>query len=184
MKKSLLTTKGVVATAIGAALFFVFFYFVKVPSPIPNTDIQLAYGISGFFGALFGPVVSGLVALIGHALNDSLSGYGLWYSWIIASAVAGFIGGLPYFSMDVESGTLSSKQWKTFFAFQVLAHFVAWLLVAPALDILIHSEPANLAYTQGAIAAVSNSIVSCLVGGFILKAYVATKTQKGSLKKH
>ena len=35
-------------------LFMVLFMFVKIPSPVPETNLQIAYGVSGFFAALFG----------------------------------------------------------------------------------------------------------------------------------
>ena len=66
MKKSIFSTKTIVATGLGGALFMVLFMFVKVPSPVPETNLQLAYAISGFFGLLFGPVAGGLIAFIGH----------------------------------------------------------------------------------------------------------------------
>lgn len=34
------TTKTIVATGLGAALFTLLFMFVKVPSPIPETSFQ------------------------------------------------------------------------------------------------------------------------------------------------
>ncbi|MDD4462543.1 MAG: ECF transporter S component, partial [Eubacteriales bacterium] len=39
----------VVATGIGAALFFVLMRFVAVPSGIPNTTLNLAYAILALF---------------------------------------------------------------------------------------------------------------------------------------
>ena len=65
MKKSLFSTKTMVATALGAALFMVLFMFVKVPSPVPETNLQIAYGISAFFAAVYGPVAGFLIAFIG-----------------------------------------------------------------------------------------------------------------------
>ena len=38
-------TKTIVATGIGAALFMLLFMYVKVPTGIPETDVQTAYGI-------------------------------------------------------------------------------------------------------------------------------------------
>ncbi len=38
-------TKTIVATGLGAALFTLLFMYVKVPTGIPETDIQTAYGI-------------------------------------------------------------------------------------------------------------------------------------------
>ena len=53
MKKSPIVT--VVAVGIGAALFFVLARFVAIPSPVPNTNISIQYGLLAFMAALFGP---------------------------------------------------------------------------------------------------------------------------------
>ena len=53
-------TKTIVATGLGAALFTLLFMYVKIPTGIPETDIQTAYGIGAFFAALFGPIAGGL----------------------------------------------------------------------------------------------------------------------------
>ena len=53
MKNS--ATKTIVATGLGAALFMVLFMFVKVPSPVPETNLQIAYGVSAFFATLIPP---------------------------------------------------------------------------------------------------------------------------------
>ena len=42
-----------VAIGIGAALFFVLGRFVAIPSPVPNTNISLQYGLLAFMAALF-----------------------------------------------------------------------------------------------------------------------------------
>lgn len=52
-------TKTIVATGLGAALFTLLFMYVKVPTGVPETEIQTAYGIGAFFGALFGPIAGG-----------------------------------------------------------------------------------------------------------------------------
>ena len=111
MKKSLFSTKTIVATGLGGALFMVLFMFVKVPSPIPETNLQIAYGISAFFGLLFGPIAGGLIAFIGHALSDFLSYGSPWWSWVVASGVAGAIGGMTYLKSktDIEQGEFDFK---------------------------------------------------------------------------
>ena len=65
-------TRTIVATGIGAALFTLLFMYVKVPTGIPETDIQTAYGIGAFFAAMFGPIAGFLIAFIGHALSDAV----------------------------------------------------------------------------------------------------------------
>ena len=91
--KNQLSIKSIVAIGIGAALFFVLGRFVAIPSPVPNTTINIQYGILGVFGIIYGPVVGILSGFIGHTLID-LSWGSPWWSWIIASAVFGLIAGL------------------------------------------------------------------------------------------
>lgn len=45
-------TKTLVSTGLGAALFTLLFMYVKVPTGIPETDIQTAYGIGAYFMAV------------------------------------------------------------------------------------------------------------------------------------
>ena len=99
-KKSPITV--FVAIGIGAALFFVLGRFVAIPSPVPNTNISLQYGLLAFMAALFGPLAGALIAFIGHALIDFSYGWGVWWSWVIASAVAGLIMGLGTKKISIE----------------------------------------------------------------------------------
>ncbi len=179
------TTKTIVATGLGAALFLVLFMFVKIPSPVPETNLQIAYGISGFFAALFGPVCGLLVAFIGHALNDFIAYGSPWWSWIIASGVSACFTGLCYKSVApaVEDGRFGKAELIRFVLWTCIGHAVAWVLVAPVLDITMYGEPSNLVFTQGAVAFVVDFVTAAVVGGLLLKAYAATKVGKGSLSK-
>ena len=67
-------TKTIVATAIGAALFTLLMLYVKIPTGIPETDIQTCYGVGSFFAAMFGPVAGFLIGFIGHAISDATYG--------------------------------------------------------------------------------------------------------------
>ncbi len=184
MKNS--TTKTIVATGLGAALFMVLFMFVKVPSPVPETNLQIAYGVSAFFAALFGPVCGFLVAFIGHALNDFIAYGSPWWSWIIASGVCALGTGLASrkIAPKIEEGIFGGKEILTFELYTLVGQAVAWLLVAPGLDILLYNEPKNLVFTQGAIAFVMDFICAGLIGFLLLKAYASSKTGKGSLSKN
>ena len=85
--------KEVVATGIGTALFIVLTE-VQIPlGIIPNTSMQPRAAVLAFLAAVFGPVVGGIIGLLGHALGDALF-YGgvelgiprcdLWnFSWFI-----------------------------------------------------------------------------------------------------
>ncbi len=183
MKKSLFSTKTMVATGLGAALFLVLFMYVKVPSPVPSTNLQIAYGISTFFAAVFGPICGFLVAFIGHALNDFIFYGSPWWSWVIASGFSGLITGMVFFSLNVEDGKLNKKDMIKFVVWTLVANFVAWVGIAPILDILMYAEPANFVFTQGFMAFVLNVLCSIVIGGAILLAYSNTKVSVGSLSK-
>lgn len=176
-------TKTIVATGLGAALFTLLFMYVKIPTGIPETQIQTAYGIGAFFAALFGPIAGGLIAFIGHALSDSIQYGSAWWSWVIASAASCFVIGLSYPKMKVEEGEFGKSDILRFNIYQVIGNVVAWVVVAPVLDIVIYAEPANLVFTQGVVAAISNAISAGVIGTILLLAYSKTKSKKGSLKK-
>lgn len=176
-------TKTLVATGLGAALFTLLFMYVKVPTGIPETEIQTAYGIGGFFAALFGPLAGGLIALIGHALSDSIQYGSVWWSWAIASGVACFIAGLAYSKLEVEEGEFGKKGLIQYNIYQILGNVIAWVLVAPILDIVVYAEPVNLVFTQGIVAAISNSVSAGVIGSILLVIYSKTKSKKGSLTK-
>ena len=64
--------KEVVATGIGTALF-VALTEVQIPLGfIPNTALQPRAALLAFLAAVFGPVVGGIVGLLGHAIGDAL----------------------------------------------------------------------------------------------------------------
>ena len=179
-KKSPVVT--IVAIGIGAALFFVLGRFVAIPSPVPNTTISIQYGLLAFMAALFGPVAGILLAFIGHALIDFSYGWGIWWSWVIASGVAGLVMGLGAKKINVEK-SFGTKEIVTFNITQVIAHLIAWGIVAPVLDILIYSEPANKVFLQGLVGGLANIVTTAIVGTLLCVAYAAAKPKAGSLKK-
>lgn len=176
-------TRTIVATGIGAALFTLLFMYVKIPTGIPETDIQTAYGVGSFFAAMFGPIAGFLIAFIGHAISDAVQYGSPWWSWVIASGIACFIVGLVYPRLKVDEGVFGWKDCLLFNIFQVVANIVAWIIVAPVLDIVIYGEPANLVFTQGAVAALSNAVCMGVIGSLLLFLYSKTRSGQGTLSK-
>ena len=175
-------TRTLVATAIGAALFTVLFMYVKIPSPVANTEFHTAYPIGSFFAVVFGPISGFLIAFIGHALSDTFLWGSAWWSWVIASGVLGFLFGMAKKWIDSESGVFGLREVLIFNAVQALSQLFAWVVVAPVLDIVIYSEPANYSFTQGLVAFVSNTIATGVFGTLLLLAYSKTRTKEGSLE--
>lgn len=182
MKKSAFSTKMVVATAIGAALFFVVARFVSIPSFIPNTNFSLQYGILSFISALFGPIAGALVGFIGHTLND-LSLGSVWWTWVVGSAVHGAISGLACNKVNLEKGTFGKKELGVYLLFNLIACVVAWLVLAPIGDIVVYGEDASKVFVQGVFACVANFLVSGIIGGLLCLGYTKTIAKEGSLDK-
>lgn len=178
MKK--LSVKTVVAIGIGAALFFVLGK-ISIPTPIANTYISLQYAILALFATLFGPIAGLLIGFVGHTLIDVTS-YGPWWSWIIASACVGLIIGLVNQKLNVEEG-IDKKKVIQFNIAQIIAHLLAWGLIAPCLDILIYAEPIEKLFAQGLTAAIANIFTTGVVGTILLVSYAKTIVKKGSLEK-
>ena len=181
MKK--FSVKTIVAIGIGAALFFVLGRFVAIPSPVPNTNISTQYGLLAFLSVVFGPVAGALVGFIGHALIDFSYGWGVWWSWVIASAGFGLLTGFASKLVKLEEGELGKKGLIKFNLVQLVAHVISWGVVAPVLDILIYNEPLDKLFAQGLFAGISNAVTTAIVGSLLCVAYAATKTKSGSLTK-
>ncbi len=182
MKKMFsVSTKTFVAIGLGAALFTLLFMYVKVPSFIPNTQFQTAYGVGAFFAALFGPIAGGLIALIGHALSDTVQYGSAWWSWVIASFLACFLTGFAYPRLKADEGIFTAKDAIIFNVIQVGANAISWIIIAPLLDILIYAEPANKVFAQGLFAGLANAISMGVFGTLLIFAYAKAKPKKGSL---
>lgn len=177
-----LSVRTVVATGITAAIFYVLFLFVRIPTGIPNTDFLPAYGLLGMMAAIFGPVCGLLGGLIGHLLADATS-YGVWWSWAIASGVLGFIIGWFRKWYKVEEGGFKWKECLIFNAVQIVGNIIAWGAVAPVLDILMYAEPTDKVFTQGLIAGMGDAINILVLGSILLFAYSNIKSRSSGLKK-
>ncbi len=199
------TIKQVVAVGIGAALFVVI-GMINIPTPVPNTSIQLQYAVQALLSIIFGPIIGLLVGLIGHAIKDSLAGYGLWWTWIIASGLFGLAVGLFRKYVRVINGVFEWKDilifnliqllanalvwgvfdWKDILIFnliQLLANALVWGVLAPLGDVVIYQEAAEKVFAQGIVAGIANGVSVAIAGTLLLLAYAGTQTRAGSLKK-
>lgn len=180
MKK--FSVKTIVAIGIGAALFFVLGRFVSIPSGIPDTNISIQYGVLAFIAAVFGPIAGLLAGLIGHFFIDFSFGWGVWWSWVIASAFFGFCMGIATRKMKIDEGEFGKKDILVFNLSQIVCHLLAWVGIAPCLDILMYGEPANKVFVQGLVGGGINILATLIVGTILCVAYAAAKPKKGSLK--
>lgn len=178
-----LSTRSVVATGIGAAVFLILFKFVAIPTGIPNTQVNVAQSWDALITAIFGPIVGGLVALIGHALNDAISYGSVWWSWVIADAVFALAFGFCIKHLRLTDGDFTTRKAILFNLCQLVSNIIAWSIVAPLGDILIYSEPATKVFLQGFVATGVNFVSTLILGTIILTAYNKTQVRRGSLAK-
>ncbi|MDR2481417.1 MAG: ECF-type riboflavin transporter substrate-binding protein [Spirochaetaceae bacterium] len=181
MSQKMISIRTVVAAGIGAAVFFVLMRFIALPSGIPNTNINLSAAVLSLFAAVFGPVAGFFIGFIGHALTDLTWG-GVWWSWVIADALAGLFIGFFKKVYRIEAGGFTIKRCIIFNFVQIVSNFIVWTGVAPTLDIVIYSEPANKVYLQGLVAAGMNSAVILILGTLLAFGYSRTRIKAGSLK--
>jgi energy-coupling factor transport system substrate-specific component len=60
---------------------------------------------------------------------------------------------------------------------------VAWILVAPVLDIAIYAEPVNKVFVQGIFAFIGNIIIIGILGTLLCVGYSAIGAKSSSLTK-
>lgn len=174
-------TTQVVATGIGAAMFFVLGRFAMIPTPIPNTTINLQYIVLAIFAFLYGPLVGGLMGFLGHFLIDVTS-YGPWWSWIICSGIVGVLLGFTSLFLEEDKNPSTARVLVFFNGGIILANALGWFLVAPTLDIVIYAEPATKVFTQGLVAGAFNMLTSCIIGSILMVAFLRSRVKAGSLK--
>ncbi len=175
--------KEVVATGIGTALF-VALTQIQIPLVIvPNTALQPRMAVLAFVSAVFGPIVGGIVGLLGHALGDALFYGSIWWSWVIPEAVVGIAIGMFMNKFAVKEGGFNAKKVVLFNCVQVVANAVAWIVCAPVLDIVIYAEPANKVFAQGALAFLGNILIIGILGSLLAWGYTKIFAKTGSLEK-
>lgn len=182
MDKKKFGIQEVVATGIGTALFVVL-TTVQIPTGIPNTALQPRMAVLAFFAAVFGPIVGGIVGLLGHALGDALFYGSVWWSWVFPEGVVGIAIGALAVKYAVREGGFGKKQIILFNVVQVIANAVAWIVVAPVLDILVYAEPKNKVFLQGVAAWGGNIVIIGILGTLLLAAYAKVAGKSSSLTK-
>ena len=179
MKKNDITS--VVAIAIGAAIIFIMKRFIVLPTPIPNTNIDFSYAFMALLASVYGGIPAAIAGFIGHWLMDALTYGSVWYSWVITTAFVGLGLGLVTKDMSINQGIFAKKDQIKFFVGQFIVNALAWIGLAPVLDILIHNEPAEKIFLQGTFSAVSNGLATGIIGLLLINAYAKTRTVSGSL---
>jgi energy-coupling factor transport system substrate-specific component len=174
--------KEVVAIGIGTALFVVLTE-VQIPIGIPNTSLQPRMAVLAFLAAIFGPWVGAIIGLLGHALGDAIFYGSVWWSWVFPEAVVGIAIGAFAKKFAVRDGGFDKKNIILFNIVQIVANAIAWIGLAPMLDIIVYAEPASKVFIQGIFAFIGDIIIIGVLGTLLLVAYSKVAGKSSSLKK-
>lgn len=153
-----------VINALGIAMFFVIGKFVAIPTPIPNFALFLQYAILVIFGFYFGPITGLTIGFLGHLLIDLVSGYGLWFSWIICSGVFGLLVGLSSLLINHLGNPYKPFKMVLFSLLVAISGAFCWMLIAPIGDIIFYQAPYNLVFIEGGIALAGNISTALAIG--------------------
>ena len=180
MSQKPISVRTVVAIGIGSAIMFVLMRFVAIPSGIPNTNLNLAPAITAVFAGIFGPLAGFFIAFIGHTLTDLTWG-GVWWSWVIADGVFGLLVGLLWRFYKIDEAGFGIKEAIIFNLVQIISNAIAWIGIAPTLDILIYQEPSDKVFVQGVASGGMNAVVVLVLGTILVLGYSRTRVKAGTL---
>lgn len=77
----------------------------------------------------------------------------------------------------------TGKKMVLFNVAQVISNALAWIVLAPVLDIVVYAEPANKVFIQGAFAFLGNIIIIGVLGTLLLAVYSKVVGKSSSLTK-
>ena len=174
--------KYAASIVIGAGLMFVLNRYLAIPTGVPYTSIQLGIPLLAVFAAVLGPVAGFLVGFIGHALVDLSWGEGVWWSWVISSALLGLTIGFFQKSFKIEEGKFGVKQALLFNGVQAIANITAYVFIARILDLFMYDQQFEEISLQSFVAAGVNIAAVLILGTLLAAGYSKTLTKTGHQK--
>jgi len=188
MEKKIILVKTVIAIVIGSALVFVLMRFASISTGVKDTYLNWGIVILSILAAIFGPIAGVLIGFIGHTLTDLTRGNVLWawsnvwWTWVIADALYGFAVGIFWKLYRIEEKEFGITQAVIFNGVQIFANILAWVAIAPTLDVLIKHQQADEAYLQGLVASTLNIAVVLVLGTLLIIGYSKVDSKVESLK--
>jgi len=176
------TTRVIVYSAIGAALYAVFNWIsfaIQIPGA-ENVSVRPHYGLLTFFGFAFGPVVGFLTGFVGNVVGDQLTGWGAFTSWpwSLANGVAGLVAGLFPFMLAGRMNSVGRKAaWAA--AAGVVATLVAFLLIF--IELVTQPELGfnTILTTEYIPTVIANCIAAAIVTPILVLAWEPISAQMG-----
>jgi len=177
-----LTTRVIVYSAIGAALYAVFNWIsfaIQIPGA-ESVSVRPHYGLLTFFGFAFGPVVGFLTGFVGNVVGDQLTGWGAFTSphWSLANGLAGLIAGLFPVWMASRMTSVGSKALTAAVA-GVVATVIGFLVIFLGLVLTPELDFNTILSTEYIPVVIANSIAAAIVTPILVLAWEPISAQMG-----
>jgi energy-coupling factor transport system substrate-specific component len=177
-----ITTRVIVYSAIGAALYAVF-NFISFAIQIPgaqDVSVRPHYGLLTFFGFTFGPIVGFLTGFVGNVVGDQLTGWGAFTSWhwSLANGAAGLVAGLFPLWMASRMSSTGGKVVMAAVA-GVVATVVGFLFVFLGLIVTPEMSFNAILTTEYIPVVIANSIAAAIVTPILVLAWEPISAQMG-----
>lgn len=176
------TTRVIVYSAIGAALYAVFNWIsfaIQIPGA-ESVSVRPHYGLLTFFGFAFGPIVGFLTGFVGNVVGDQLTGWGAFTSphWSLANGLAGLITGLFPVWMASRMTSVGSRALTAAVA-GVVATVVGFLAIFLGLVLTPELDFNTILTTEYIPVVVANSIAAAIVTPILVLAWEPISAQMG-----
>lgn len=176
------TTRVIVYSAIGAALYAVFNWIsfaIQIPGA-ESVSVRPHYGLLTFFGFAFGPIVGFLTGFVGNVVGDQLTGWGAFTSphWSLANGLAGLIVGLFPVWMASRMTSVGSRALTAAVA-GVVATVIGFLAIFLGLVLTPELDFNTILTTEYIPVVVANSIAAAIVTPILVLAWEPISAQMG-----
>jgi energy-coupling factor transport system substrate-specific component len=176
------TTRVIVYSAIGAALYAVFNWIsfaIQIPGA-ESVSVRPHYGLLTFFGFAFGPIVGFLTGFVGNVVGDQLTGWGAFTSphWSLANGLAGLIAGLFPVWMASRMTSVGSRALTAAVA-GVVATVIGFLAIFLGLVLTPEMDFNTILTTEYIPVVVANSIAAAIVTPILVLAWEPISAQMG-----
>jgi energy-coupling factor transport system substrate-specific component len=177
-----LTTRVIVYSAIGAALYAIFNWIafaIQIPGA-ESVSVRPHYGLLTFFGFAFGPIVGFLTGFVGNVVGDQLTGWGAFTSphWSLANGLAGMIAGLFPVWMASRITSVGSRALTAAVA-GVVATVIGFLVIFLGLVLTPELDFNTILTTEYIPVVIANSIAAAIVTPILVLAWEPISAQMG-----
>jgi energy-coupling factor transport system substrate-specific component len=176
------SARVIVYAAIGAALYGVTALFSFILPGTANVSLRPAFALVVFFGFAFGPIVGLFTGLVGNAIADQISGWGLLtsWNWSVANGLAGFLAGVIGLTM---AGAIGNRLVLGAVA-SVIAIWLGFLFVFTDM-ILGTADTFEVALTANYLPVViANTIVAIVLVPILVAAWDPIRDRMGRCPSH